>query len=84
MSANQHKYSNRKAVSITTIGKYTVIIYDQEAYDASIANDTHRSKSRPAPERTFTHKPFIKQKRIAAYSWMPAPEVLKREIQKTA
>lgn len=79
MSINQHRDS-RRPVSITQIGKYTVTIFDQEAYDASIAKyDTNEhTTSRPAPEK-FARPAFIKQKRIAAYNWMPAPDALKRE-----
>jgi hypothetical protein len=76
MSANRHKAGQRRAVSVTQIGKYTVVIYDQDAYDAAIAR-YDSAPAEPAPAKKFVRQPFIKRKRIAAYGWVPAPEALK-------
>lgn len=61
----------RTPVSVTKIGKFTVTIYDQTAYDASLREypDTPNGKPIAAKASSTALAPLVKRKPAARYNW---------------
>jgi len=59
----------RMPVSVTQVGKWTVTIYDQAAYDESLRlypDDPNKDKLQVVKARA----PFIERKKEARYNWI--------------
>lgn len=65
---------SRPPVSVTRIGKYTVTIFDQEAYDESLKRYPENDAKGEIKRKQFpleNDKPaFAKQKPQARYNWI--------------
>lgn len=62
----------RTPVSVTHIGKYTVTIYDQDAYNASLLqypDDDNATQSKRNATKPVTHVAFQKKKPASRYNW---------------
>jgi hypothetical protein len=60
----------RTPVSVTQVGKFTVTIYDQAAYDASLKQYPDDPNKKPAIDKVDNAMPqFRKGKPAARYNW---------------
>jgi len=61
----------RTPVSVTKVGKFTVTIYDQAAYDASLREYPDDPNEKPviAKANRTTSAPPVKRKPAARYQW---------------
>jgi hypothetical protein len=59
----------RTPVSVTQIGKYTVTIYDQAAYDASLKDYPDDPDEKPITKTNNATSQFKKSKPQSRYNW---------------